>query len=118
MPSILTNLLRLGLTRAVLSVLLMVAYTLASPIFGSDNSVEVDTKGSNSSIYIDQIGSGNTARVWCGLSNGTYDTKTCSSAEIDNDQNGTGNLAKSYSHNKNHTGNEDTKPQIGTENGS
>ena len=116
MPSILTNLLRLGLTRAVLSVLLMVAYTLASPIFGSDNSVEVDTKGSNSSIYIDQIGSGNTARVWCGLSNGTYDTHTCSSAEIDIDQNGTGNLAKAYSQYTNHTGNEYTIVQDGNDN--
>ena len=95
MPSTLTNLLRLGLTRAVLSVLLIVTYTLlAPPIFGADNSVEIDTKGSNSSIYIDQIGTGNTARVWCGLSNGTYDTHTCSSATIDIDQDGTGNLAK------------------------
>ena len=46
---------------------------LSLPLFAADNSVEIDTKGSNTSIYIDQIGS-NTARVWCGLSNGTYDT--------------------------------------------
>ena len=37
---------------------------ISLPVFAADNSVEVDTKGSNSNIYIDQIGSSNTARVW------------------------------------------------------
>ena len=84
--------------------------------WAADNAVEIDTKGSNSSIYIDQIGSGNTARVWCGLSNGTYATHTCSSATIDIDQNGTGNLAKAYSQYTNHTGNEYTINQDGNDN--
>ena len=76
--------------------------------FAANNSVEIDTKGTNTSIYIDQIGSGNTARVWCGLSNGTYTTHTCSSATIDIDQNGDDNLAKAYSQYTNHTANEYT----------
>ena len=88
---------------------------LSLPVFAADNSVEIDTKGSNTSIYIDQIGS-NTARVWCGLSNGTYDTHTCSSATIDIDQDGTGNLAKAYSQYTNHTGNEYTITQDGNDN--
>ena len=86
---------------------------LSFSVFGADNSAEVDTKGSNSLIYIDQVGSGNTATVWCGLSNGTYATHTCSSATIDIDQNGTGNLAKAYSQYTNHTGNEYTITQTG-----
>jgi hypothetical protein len=71
----------------------MVVYASA-PVFGADNSVDIDTKGTSTSIYIKQSGSGNTARVWCGLSAGTYATHTCSSATIDIDQDGTGNLAK------------------------
>jgi hypothetical protein len=107
MSSILTNLRKNGFTRSVLSGLLVLTYTLASPVFGDSNSVDIDTKGSNTSIYIDQIGgSGNTARVWCGLSNGTYTTHTCSSATIDIDQDGTGNLAKAYSQYTNHQGNQ------------
>jgi hypothetical protein len=74
--------------------------------------VDIDLKG-NSSIYIDQIGSGNTAQVWCGLSNGAYATHNCSSATIDIDQNGEGNLAKAYSQYTNHTGNEYTIEQTG-----
>ena len=80
---------------------------ISFPLWAAENSVDIDLKG-NSSIYIDQIGSGNTARVWCGLSNGTYATHSCSSATIDIDQNGTGNLAKAYSQYTNHTGNEYT----------
>jgi hypothetical protein len=115
MPSILTNLPEKSFLYCVLSVLLIVTNTLAPPVFGADNSVEIDTKGSNTRIYIDQIGS-NTARVWCGLSNGTYDTHTCSSATIDIDQDGTGNLAKAYSQYTNHTGNEYTITQDGNDN--
>ena len=74
--------------------------------FAANNSVDIDTKGTSTSIYIKQSGAGNTARVWCGLSNGTYATHTCSSATIDIDQDGTGNLAKAYSQYTNHTGNE------------
>ena len=88
---------------------------ISLPVFAADNSVEIDLKG-NSSIYIDQIGSGNTARVWCGLSNGTYATHTCNSATIDIDQDGTGNLAKAYSQYTNHTGNEYTITQDGNDN--
>ena len=84
--------------------------------FAANNSVEIDTKGTSTSIYIDQIGSGNTARVWCGLSNGTYTTHTCSSATIDIDQNGDDNLAKAYSQYTNHTGNEYTITQTGNDN--
>ena len=83
-------------------------------VFAANNSVEIATKGSNTSIYIDQIGTGNTARVWCGLSNGTFTTHTCSSAEIDIDQNGDDNLAKAYSQYTNHTGNEYTIAQTAT----
>tara|TARA_R110000796_G_scaffold117976_1_gene231260 strand:- start:73 stop:858 length:786 start_codon:yes stop_codon:yes gene_type:complete len=89
---------------------------ISFPLLAADNSIEVDTKGSNSSIYIDQIGSGNTTRVWCGLSNGTYITHSCSSATIDIDQNGTGNLAKAYSQYTNHAGNEYTIVQTGDDN--
>ena len=86
---------------------------LSLPVFAADNSAEIDTRGTSTSIYIEQIGSGNTARVWCGLSNGTYTTHTCSSATIDIDQDGTGNLAKAYSQYTNHTGNEYTITQTG-----
>jgi len=85
---------------------------ISFPLWAAENSVDIDLKG-NSSIYIDQIGSGNTARVWCGLSNGTYGTHNCSSATIDIDQNGTDNLAKAYSQYTNHTGNEYTIEQTG-----
>jgi hypothetical protein len=88
---------------------------ISLPLFAADNSVEIDLKG-NSSIYIDQIGAGNTARVWCGLSNGTYATHTCNSATIDIDQNGDDNLAKAYSQYTNHQGNEYTINQDGNDN--
>ena len=101
---------------AVLSALLMAIYAISPPVFGADNSVEIDTKGSNTSIYIGQIGSGNTARVWCGLSNGTYTTHTCSSATIDIDQNGSGNVARAYSQLAAHTGNEYKIEQTGNDN--
>ena len=117
MSSTSTNLSRLGCMRAILSAVLIVAYTLVSPVFGADNSVEIDTKGTNTSIYIDQIGgTGNTARVWCGLSNGTYATHTCSSATIDIDQNGDDNLAKAYSQYTNHQSNEYEIQQLGNGN--
>ena len=88
---------------------------ISFPLFAADNSVEIDLKG-NSSIYIDQIGSGNTARVWCGLSNGTYDTHTCTSATIDIDQDGTGNLAKAFSQYTNHQSNQYEIQQNGSSN--
>ena len=117
MSSTSTNLSRLGCMRAILSAVLIVAYTLVSPVFGADNSVEIDTKGTNTSIYIDQIGgTGNTARVWCGLSNGTYTTHTCSSATIDIDQNGDDNLAKAFSQYTNHQSNQYTITQTGNDN--
>ena len=84
--------------------------------FAANNSVDIDTKGTSTSIYIKQSGSGNTARVWCGLSAGTYATHTCSSATIDIDQDGTGNLAKTFSQYTNHTGNEYTINQDGNDN--
>jgi len=89
---------------------------LSLPVFAADNSVDIDTKGSSTSIYINQIGSGNTARVWCGLSNGTYTTHTCSSATIDIDQNGSGNVARAYSQLAAHTGNEYKIEQTGNDN--
>jgi len=94
---------------------LLLISLISFPLWAAENSVDIDLKG-NSSIYIDQIGSGNTARVWCGLSNGTYATHSCSSATIDIDQNGTGNLAKAYSQYTNHTGNEYTITQTGDDN--
>ena len=105
-----------GFVRAALSGLLLSTHTLAPLVFGADNSVEIDTKGSNSSIYIDQIGSSNTARVWCGLSNGTYSTHTCTNATFDIDQDGTGNLAKAYSQYTNHQENQYTIVQDGNDN--
>ena len=75
-------------------------------VYAGDNSAEVRTKGSSSLIHIDQIGTSNTARVWCGLSQGTYTTHNCSNAEIDIDQNGMNNIARAYSQVANHTGNE------------
>jgi hypothetical protein len=85
-------------------------------VYAGDNSVEVRTKGSSSLIHIDQIGTGNTARVWCGLSEGTYNTHNCSNAEIDIDQEGTGNTARAYSQVANHTGNEYKIDQDGNDN--
>ena len=85
-------------------------------LYAGDNNVEIRTKGSSSLIHIDQIGSGNTARVWCGLSEGTYTTHNCSNAEIDIDQNGTGNTARAYSQVANHTGNEYKIDQDGNDN--
>jgi len=116
MSSISTSLREFGRLSAVLSGFLALTYTLVSPVFASDNSIEIDTKGSNTSIYIDQIGAGNTARVWCGLSNGTYATHTCSSATIDIDQTGDDNLAKSYSQYTNHSGNQSSINQNGNSN--
>tara|TARA_R100000306_G_C4360837_1_gene135183 strand:+ start:498 stop:1340 length:843 start_codon:yes stop_codon:yes gene_type:complete len=111
-----TNLPKSGFTRAALSGFLALTYTLAPLVFGDDNSIEIDTKGSNSSIYIKQIGSSNTARVWCGLSNGTFSTHTCSNATFDIDQDGTGNLAKAYSQYTNHQENQYTIVQDGNDN--
>ena len=84
--------------------------------YAGDNSTEVRIKGSSTVIYIDQIGSGNTARVWCGISEGTYTTHNCSNATIDIDQNGTGNTARAYSQVANHTGNEYKIDQDGNDN--
>ena len=125
MPFILTNPRKNGFTRGSVRRLLLVGNTLAYPVLGlflsfstswaADNSVEIDLKG-NSNIYIDQIGSGNTARVWCGLSNGTYDTHTCSSATIRLSQTGDDNLAKAYSQYTNHQSNEYSITQDGSSN--
>ena len=111
----LPNLPRFGFMRAVLRGLLMVAYASA-PVFGANNSVDIDTKGSNTSIYITQSGSGNTAAVWCGLSGGVYTQHNCSNAEIDVDQNGTSNVARAYSQLAAHTGNEYKIEQTGNDN--
>lgn len=96
---------------------LMAAAVILLPSFSllnaGDNSAEVRTKGSGTSVYIDQAGSTNTARVWCGLSEGAYATHTCSSATIDLDQDGSGNLAKAYSQYTNHTDNQYTISQTG-----
>ena len=95
--------------------LLMVVYASA-PVFGADNSVDIDTKGTSTSIYIKQSGSGNTARVWCGLSAGTYVSHTCSSATIRLTQTGTGNLAKAFSQYTNHQSNQYEIQQNGSSN--
>lgn len=84
--------------------------------YAGDNSTEIRTKGSSSLIHIDQIGTGNTARVWCGLSEGNYTTHNCSNAEIDIDQEGTSNTARAYSQVANHTGNEYKIAQDGNDN--
>jgi len=125
MPSILTNLRKNGLPRSSVRRLLLVGKALVYPILGvflnisiswaADNSVEIDLKG-NSNVYIDQIGSGNVSRVWCGLSNGTYDTHTCSSATIRLTQTGDDNLAKAYSQYTNHQSNQYTITQNGSSN--
>ncbi len=85
-------------------------------VYAGDNSVEVRTKGNSSLIHIDQVGNSNTARVWCGLSQGNYTTHNCSNAEIDIDQNGTSNTARAYSQVANHTGNEYKIEQDGNDN--
>ena len=84
--------------------------------YAADNSVEIRTKGSSSLIHIDQIGTSNTARVWCGLSEGNYTTHNCNNAEIDIDQNGTSNVARAYSQVTLHTGNEYKIEQTGSDN--
>lgn len=111
-----TSLPKFGFVRAVLSGFLVVTHGLVPLVFADSNSAEVQTKGSGTSIYITQSGSSNTARVWCGLSDGTYSTHTCSNATFDIDQDGTGNLAKAYSQYTNHTGNEYTISQDGNDN--
>jgi len=89
---------------------------ICSPVFASDNSVEVRTKGSSSLIHITQAGTSNTARVWCGLSTGVYTQHNCSNAEIDIDQTGTSNVARAYSQLAAHTGNEYKIEQTGNDN--
>ena len=84
--------------------------------YAGDNSTEIRTKGSSSLIHIDQIGTGNTARVWCGLSEGNYTTHNCSNAEIDIEQEGTSNTARACSQVANHTGNEYKIAQDGNDN--
>ena len=84
--------------------------------YAGDNSTEIRTKGSSTVIYIDQIGTGNVARVWCGLSEGNYNTHNCSNATIDIDQDGTDNIARAYSQVANHTGNEYKIDQDGNDN--
>jgi len=96
--------------------LLISLISLSSFVYGGDNSVEIRTKGSGSLIHIDQVGSTNTAKVWCGLSQGTYTTHNCSNATIDIDQNGVSNTAKAYSQVANHTGNEYKIDQDGNDN--
>ena len=111
------NLTRFGLTRAFLRRFFIATYTLVSPVFGADNSVDIDIKGTSTSIYIKQSGSGgNTARVWCGLSGGVYTQHNCSNAEIDIDQDGQGNVARAYSQLAAHTGNEYKIDQDGNDN--
>jgi len=85
-------------------------------LYAGDNATEVRIKGSSTVIYIDQIGTSNVTRVWCGLSEGTYTTHNCSNATIDIDQNGIGNTARAYSQVANHTGNEYKIEQDGNDN--
>ena len=85
-------------------------------IYAGDNSTEIRTKGSSTVIYIDQIGTSNTVRVWCCLSEGNYTTHKCKNATIDIDQDGTGNTARAYSQVANHTGNEYKIDQDGNDN--
>lgn len=100
-----------------LSSISLISFLLISQlVYAADNSVEVRTKGSSSLIHIDQIGSSNTARVWCGLSEGNYTTHNCNNAEIDIDQNGTSNVARAYSQVTLHTGNEYKIEQTGSDN--
>lgn len=99
------------LLTSLISLVCIVSIALAS-----DNSVELRTKGNSSLIHIDQIGTSNTARVWCGLSEGNYTTHNCSNAEIDIDQTGTNNTARAYSQVANHTGNEYKIDQDGNDN--
>ena len=95
---------------------LLLISLISLPLWAADNTVEVRTKGSGTEILVDQIGSGNTARVWCGLSEGTFDTHLCTNADIDIDQTGDGNLAKAYSQFTNHSNNEYTIQQEGDNN--
>ena len=59
---------------------LLLISLISLPLWAADNTVEVRTKGSGTEILVDQIGAGNTARVWCGLSDGTFDTHLCTNA--------------------------------------
>ena len=81
-----------------------------------DNTINIQTKGSDTNIGIDQSGSSNTTTVWCGLSNGTYTTHNCSNATITIDQHGSGNLAKAYSQVSNHIDNQYIINQNGNNN--
>ena len=95
--------------------LLIFAFWLMS-LEADDNIINIQTKGSGTSIGIDQSGSGNTTTVWCGLSGGTYSTHTCSNATMTIDQHGSDNLAKAYSQVSNHNDNQYTINQNGDNN--
>ena len=85
-------------------------------ISSDDNSANVQTKGTYSSIHIKQVGQTNQATVYCGLSQGNYSTHTCTRADIDIISTGDNNVAKAYSQWSNHSDNTFTITQTGDNN--
>lgn len=82
-------------------------------ISSGDNTTNVHTKGSNSNIYVKQVGYTNVATVYCGLSQGNYSTHTCTRADIDIVSTGDNNEAKAFSQWSNHSDNTFTITQTG-----
>ena len=72
----------------------LISYVLAliiltNVVYASNNTIAIQTKGTSTSISIDQSGTSNTTTVWCGLSGGAYATHSCSNATMTIDQHGT-----------------------------
>ena len=89
---------------------------LTNLVYASDNTIAIQTKGSSTSMSIDQSGTSNTTTVWCGLSGGAYATHSCSNATMTIDQHGTSNTARAYSQVTNHNDNVYTINQNGNSN--
>ena len=86
-------------------VLFLLWAIISLPAHAATNTIAIQTKGTSTSISIDQSGASNTTTVWCGLSGGTYTTHTCSNATMTIDQHGTSNIARAYSQVSNHNDN-------------
>ena len=89
------------MVRAITLLLLISLHSLTY----ADNTVTVQTKGSGSSISVQQVGSGNVTGVYCGL--GSFDsslvnTHNCDNATISVSLDGSSNVAYAQSVWSNH----------------
>ena len=95
---------------------LLLISLISFPLFAGNNSTVIQQKGNDSVINIKQVGYTNNATVYCGLSNGVYQTHTCTKATINLTTTGSGNTTKAYSQWSNHTDNNFTITQTGDDN--